>query len=46
MFLDIEGTPNSIASYTLTYSVPVVLPSPLDNGSRATTPRGATWKKE
>ena len=32
VFLDIAGTPASIASYTLTYSVPVVLPGdPINN---------------
>ena len=32
VFLDIAGTPESIASYTLTYSVPVVLPDfPLED---------------
>ena len=34
VFLDIAGDPRSIASYTLTYSVPVVLPADpnADNG--------------
>ena len=29
VFLDIAGTPESIASFTLTYSVPVILPDEL-----------------
>ena len=44
VFLDIEGVTGSIASYTLTYSVPVVLPDP--GTPRATSPLRATWKKE
>ena len=33
VFLDIAGTPASIASYTLTYSVPVILPDGFDWGT-------------
>ena len=32
VFLDIAGTPDSIASYTLTYSVPVILPEVASTG--------------
>ena len=35
VFLDIEGTPSSIASYTLTFSAPVILPDPAPNGYAA-----------